>query len=185
MENKFLDKLSRSLNVELPERDSFKEYLDLILPEIRQWGEDLYETDYYVGDGGKPWLEFRDSMNFHEAVLHFFNPNGEYLQSVDGNVMRGKWRLIEGTNKMIIDMGSKSELYELAYLDSDFFILRKHGNRTSQYFTMAFEPYYRGLEWKDYVEALFNKYRANHGSYKSVIGVIAVIILIVILFSIF
>jgi len=169
VENKFLDKLSRSLNVELPERDSFKEYLDLILPEIRQWGEDLYETDYY----------------FHEAVLHFFNPNGEYLQSVDGNVMRGKWRLIEGTNKMIIDMGSKSELYELAYLDSDFFILRKHGNRTSQYFTMAFEPYYRGLEWKDYVEALFNKYRANHGSYKSVIGVIAVIILIVILFSIF
>ena len=187
----WLETILRSLNVELPPRESLDEYLDIIIPEVRKWGEDLAETKYYSHPGGKPWLEVRDEENFHNTVLHFFNDNGEYLRSTDGNVIKGRWRLLEGTNKMIIEAGDKGggmgELYELAYLDTYFFILKKHGSqsRRKKYFAMGFEPYVKGLEWRDFAEALFNTYRSKHRTYQIAIAVIAVVVLILLLFSFF
>jgi hypothetical protein len=190
VENKWLEPVLRSLNVELPPRDTFEEYLDLILPEIRQWSEDLEEEHFFSMEGGKPWLEVRDEENFHNSIVHFFNPKGEYLRSIDGNVIRGKWRLLEGSNKMLIETQEKAssmEMYELAYLDRYFFILKKHGNqaRRRNYFVMGFEPAVQGLEWRDYVEALFNIYRNRKGSYRFVIYIIAIVIVIIVLLSIF
>ena len=48
-------------------------------------------------------MEIRDDENFHEAVLHFFNEGGEYLQSVNGNISKGRWRLMGNSNKIIIE----------------------------------------------------------------------------------
>ncbi|MEM1219362.1 MAG: hypothetical protein AAGH79_10635 [Bacteroidota bacterium] len=193
MENNFLEVVARSLNVELPERSTMDDYLDLIIPEIRQWGEDLNETKFYVQKGGKPWMEIRDEANFTSTILHFFNEGGEYLRSTNGDIIRGKWRLLENTNKMIIEAagGGKdkggSELYELAYLDNAFFILKKHGqqNRKRRYFAMGYEYAVKGLEWKDYIELLFNTYRSKHSNYRSVIIIIMVVIVIIVLLSIF
>lgn len=193
MENNFLETVARSLNVELPNRQTLNEYLDLIIPEIRKWGEDLHETKFYVRKGGKPWLEIRDEANFTSTVIHFFNENGEYLRSTNGDVIKGKWRLLEDTNKMMIEAvgGGKdkggTELYELAYLDNTFFILKKHGepNQRRKYFVMGYEYSVKGLEWKDYVELLFNTYRSRHSSYRTVIIIILVVIVIIVLLSIF
>lgn len=191
MENSFLESIARSLNVELPRRDNLDDYLDLILPEISRWGEDLYEQENYVAPGGKPWLEVRDEDNFFNTIVHFFNENGEYLRSTDGNVIKGKWRLLENTNKMIIELGGDkgglSELYELAFLNKYFFILQKHGNqlRNRRYFVMGFEPAIQGLEWRDYVEALFNIYRSKHRSYQMMMAAAIIVVIIVILLSIF
>ena len=192
MENNILETVARSLNVELPYRENLDEYLDMILPVVRRWGEDINEVANYSVKGGKPWLEVRDEENFHNVVVHFFNEGGEYLKSIDGNVMRGKWRILEGTNKIIIELGGggkpvQTELYELAYLDQTFFILKKHGNqqRNRKYFAMGFELSVAGLEWRDYVELLFNNYRRRHQSYRLTVGFVAVVILIILIYAFF
>ena len=187
MENKFLDNLLQTLEVDLPQRESLDEFLELIIPEIRKWGEDLYETEYYSQQGGKPWLEFRDEDNFHNTVLHFFNEGSEYLKSTDGNVIRGKWRLLENTNKMIIESGNNTELFELAFLNSTFFIFFKHGEqqRRRKYLVLGYEPATSGLEWLDYVELLFNIVRANNRKVQVTTAAIIIVILIVLLLSVF
>jgi len=183
LENKIVDSVSRSFEVELPRADSLDQYLNFIIPTIYQWGEDLKETEHYSRKGGKPWLEFRDSENFHESVLHFFNEGGEYLQVVNGNISKGRWKLMADTNKMIIEQGNRSELWLLAFLSDTFFILKKHGR--GNYLVLGYEPRTAGLEWRDYVELLFNMYRTNESNMKSTLIIILVVVVTIILFSIF
>ncbi len=173
--------MSESFNPTLPDVGGLMDYLDFIVPYVSDWGQDLIETEYYTEDGGKPWLEFRDQPDFQEVVIHFFNPDGEYLRSVNGNVAKGKWRLLERTNKMIIEMGGGkdkggglNELYELVYLDSNFFILQKHG-AAQKYLVMGYEPVVRGMTWLDYVQALFLQYRSKHRTF---ILIVAMVILL-------
>ena len=190
--NNPLDNIEETFEVNLPERQTLDEYLDFVLPQVRQFSEDLREQKFYVSPGGKPWMEVKDDPGFQEAVLHFFNEGGEYLQSVDGNVSRGRWRLLDGTNKMIIeqggDKGGRSELYELAFLNAQFFILVKHGNfqkkGRNRYFFMGFEPVVRGLKWRDCVELIFNQYRSQWGMFQWLVILFVVIVIAVVLFSV-
>lgn len=192
MENTQLDKLFRAFSVELPYRDTMEEYLETILPVIRPWSEDLLEEEFFIG---KAWQEIRDNENFHETVLHFFNEGNEYLQSVDGNVHKGLWRLMPpGSNKILVEQMAngaavKSELYDLAYLDDYFFILKKHGDQERKgrprFFVMGFEPTVGGLEWRDTMELLFNKYRSNNQFYRNIFILVVLIVIIIALFSLF
>ncbi len=190
-----LQKIDQTFEVNLPHKQSLDEYLDTMLPEVRHLSEDLRELNYYVMEGGKPWLEIRDDPGFQETVLHFFNDGGEYLQSVDGNVSRGKWRLLDSTNKIIIEQGgrsndpSKSELYELAFLNSNFLILKKHGDQSRKnkrkYLFLGNEGAIRGLKWLDCVELLFNEYRNQWGSFQNYIVIAVVILLFFLILSLF
>lgn len=188
-----LDKLEETFEVELPEVETLDKYIDTILPSVRQFSEDLREQKFWVSSGGKAWMEVRDDPGFQEAVLHFFNEGGEYLQSVDGNVSKGRWRLLENSNKLILEQGGggdkgpgRSELYELAFLNSAFFILKKHGNasRGKKYFFMGAERAVRGLKWRDCVELLFNEYRSQWGMFQWLLIFGVVIVVIVVLFSV-
>ncbi len=211
-----LQNIDQTFEINLPEKQSLDEYLDEMLPGIRPLSEDLRETKFYAVEGGKPWLEIRDDPNAQEMVLHFFNEGGEYLKSIDGNVTRGRWRLLDQTNKIIIEQGgksggsqggsggkgggkgggshggqqgggkssgpAKSELYELAFLNAQFFILKKHGDQTRKgrrkYFMMGYEGTVRGLKWLDCVELLFNEYRNQWSAFNTIV-VIAVVILVI------
>lgn len=173
-------------DTDLPVLPNMDAYIDYLLPEIKGWSEDLYETEHY--QGGSPWLEFRDDENFNWVVLHFFNPKSEYLISIDGNVYTGTWRLLE-SNKLILDYprsGTKvKELYDLAFLNSEFFILKKNGNQTGKkkYFVMSREPFSKKMDWRELMEQLHYKNRfTNH--YLASIVVVILIIVGVILFSI-
>ncbi|MEY3050723.1 MAG: hypothetical protein RLY31_508 [Bacteroidota bacterium] len=188
-----LDDIEETFEIDLPHRESLDDYLDAVLPDILHLGEDLREQHFYVLPGGKPWLEIRDDPGFQESVLHFFNEDGEYLQSVDGNVSKGRWRLLDGTNKIIIEQGGnagpgRSELFELAFLNARFFILRKHGNLHKQgrrYFFMGFEPIVSTLKWKDCVDLLYNEYRNKWGVFQYFLVVAILIVAAVALFSVF
>lgn len=192
LENKQLDRIARSFEVELPERNTLHEYLALLLysreVNIRQWSEDLSETKFYVVEGGKPWTQIQDRDNAFETVLHFFNPNNEYLNVVEGNVSRGKWRLLDNTNKIIIEQGQRSEMFELAFLSDSFFILRKHGGlaagKKPHFLVMGHERVVRGLEWRDYVELLFNTYRQQNKSFNNLVVFFIVLVVIVLLLSV-
>lgn len=188
-ENILLDKIARSFNVELPPRANMEEYLNVILPAIRQWSEDLREEEFYLGKG---WLEIRDQDDFHESVLHFFNDEGEYLQSVDGNVHKGIWRYMPQVNKLMIEQMAggnviKSELFDLAYMDDKFFILKKHGDQVrkgnSKFWVMGQERAVAGLEWRDIMELLFNKYRDNSSFYRTALILVVILAIIAVIFS--
>lgn len=190
IENKFLDSLARSFSLELPVMDTMDEYLDLIIPLIKPWSEDLYEEEYYLDTR---WMEVRDDDSFHESVLHIFRAENEYLNSIDGNIHKGMWRTLERSNTLILEHAAggsivKSELFDLAFMNGNFFILRKHGDQRrkgfKKYFVLGRESYIRGLEWRDVTELLFNQYRNNRRWIFFVVFFI-IIIAIVVFFSVF
>lgn len=163
MESQFIDKLFRSFSLELPQLETLDQYLDYILPLIRAWSEDLREHEYYLETR---WKEIRDDDQFHEDVLHIFRAENEYLLSMDGNISKGQWQLLARSNTMILerladDAVVTSELFDLAFLNRDFFVLKKHGSHQRKYFVMARENIARRLEWRDTMELLFNSYRSN------------------------
>ncbi len=183
MENKLLDTISRSLNLELPVLDTFEEYLDFVIPLVKPWGEDLREWENYMD---VRWLEIRDEETFHETVLHIFREGGEYLISTDGNIAGGEWSILNNSNTMIVNRGRGSELFDLAFMNKDFFILKKHGNqkriRQEKYFILGREGAVKGLEWRDIIELMFNQYRSN-GRFIVMSTMLIVVMAIIILLS--
>lgn len=193
MESKLLDRITKSLSSEVPVADSMDAMLDKIIPAIRPWSEDLREMNNYVG---RHWIELRDDETFHELVLHVFNPEGEYLKSSDGELTLGRWRFL--LNKLVfgprvavtdddtdVDEGV-GEVFELAFLDKEFFILRRYGNPRKferRYFVLVFEPIARKVEWREAMELLYNKYRNNNSFYITMTFIVLLIVVIVILLS--
>lgn len=162
MEVRILDKLNRELELDLPHFDNLDEGVWRILPKVKPYSEDLYEMEYFLA---KRWLEIRDDEHFHESVLHIFNEGGEYLVSIDGNIQKGAWRLLEQSNTFITELLGKSELYDLAFLNDDFFILAKHGNQERKgqrsFFVMGREGYVDGLTWIEVLDLWFDVYRSS------------------------
>ncbi len=159
--------ISRAFSPELPpELGNMDEHLDFIIPQVVQYGEDLREEHFWLT---KRWKEVRDEDGFHEAILHIFNPGGEYLLSLDGNLIKGSWRQLGGYNSLIIEIGGRSELFDLRFLNLDFIILTKHGDQgrknLRRYFFLVHESASKGngreLEWRQLMEKLFNTWREN------------------------
>ncbi len=170
----------------MPYAETMDDYLNAIIPKVRQYGEDLREFKFYEG---KPWLEFRDSENFHHVVVHFFNKGGEYLRSEDGDVSVGSWRYLESANKLLLKgrRGGDPELFDLAFLDGEYFILKKHGDAwrkgQSKYFVMLHERVGAKLEWRDAMIKLYKKTQDFNNLYTVLAVIILLIIAIVIVLS--
>jgi hypothetical protein len=169
LEANIFDKWVNPLRRTMPEADTMEDYLeDKILPKVRPWSEDLREEKFYVK---KSWLELRDDVNFHKTVLHFFNPENEYLRSEDGEITAARWRYMADSNKLLLfdEKYREGELYDLAYLDDDFFVLRKHGDQRKLgnrgYIFLIHEPLGRNAEWRDAIELLYDKAGRSIGFY--------------------
>lgn len=193
METKFLDRITKSLNSEAPVAHSMDEMLDKIIPLIRPWSEDLRELSNYLG---RHWIELQDDETFHELVMHIFNDEGEYLKSTDGELKLGRWRymgnkLAFGPRVAVTDDDTDVEegagqVFELAFLDKDFFILRRFGNPRKferRYFVLVIEPIARKVEWREAMEFLYNKYRNNNSFYITITFIVLLIVMIVLLLS--
>ncbi len=183
MKISIFDKVNQELELNLPECETMDEYLDAILDKIHPWSEDLYESENYIGTR---WLEIREADTYHEAVLHIFNDTGEYMIVVDGNIQKGAWRFMPENNSFILDYMGRSELYDLAFLNPDFFILRKHGDQArkgqKRYFLLGREGNVRGLTWREVMELLFNIYRSS-SNFIVLVVVVAVICIAIITWS--
>ena len=144
--------------------------------------DSLGDTQVYVD---KRWLEVRDDLDFQESVLHVFKEGGSYLRILDGDIASGSWEASLGG--LIINFGGKHELYELVFLDLDFFILKKHGQQGPKggrpYFVLAREGRAKGREWPELLELLFQDYKSE-SSYFQWVFVLFVLILGILLYSI-
>ena len=98
MASKFLEAISNTFHSPLPEANDLDKYLEEMLPQIENYSENLDEESLYLE---QPWLEFRDDDYFHESILHFFNPNEEYLHSINGEVSFGYWRKMNQAKKCL------------------------------------------------------------------------------------
>ncbi|MBL7776631.1 MAG: hypothetical protein JNK89_11555 [Saprospiraceae bacterium] len=167
-EFRLLNDISRAFSPELP-RDlgTMDQHLDFIVPKIIPYGEDLGEEEFWLD---KRWKEVRDDEGFHEAILHIFSRGGEYLLSLDGNLIKGTWRRLGAENSLIIEVAGRSELFDLRFMNNDFIVLTKHGDQARKgqrkYFCLIHERASRGsrgqeLDWRNVMEKLFNVWRDN------------------------
>lgn len=184
--NRLLDAFNEARSIsrqEMPQAEDMQMYLDIIIPQVRQWGEDLREEHFYVG---KPWLEFRDDDSFHDQVLHFFNDGNEYMRIENGDVSNGSWRLMDTPNRLILDY-ENTEMFELSFMNENFFILQKHGDQVrlgrEKYFVMVHERLGKKLQWPDAMELLYRIKYEHSRFYQTLTVIVLVIIVIVLIYS--
>jgi hypothetical protein len=159
--------ISRAVSPDLPkDLGDMDDHLAFILPKVIPYGEDLREENFWIS---KRWKELRDDEGFHEAILHIFNSGGEYLLSLDGNVVKGTWKRLNQDNTLIIEVSGKSELFDLRFLNGDFMVLSKHGDQARigkrKYFCLVHEKAAkadgREMDWRNLMEKMFNIWRDN------------------------
>ncbi len=159
--------ISRALSPDLPkDLGDLNSHLDFILPKVIPYGEDLRETKFWLD---KRWKEIREAEGFHEALLHIFGKNGEYMLALDGNLENGTWQQLGEENALILQIGVRKELFDLRFLNNEFMILTKHGDQARKglprFVMLAHEPVTRGrdgeLDWRNIMEKLFNVWREN------------------------
>lgn len=177
--------ISRAFSPDLPkDLGNMDAHLDFILPKVIPYGEDLRETHFWLD---KRWKEVREEEGFHEAILHIFSPGGEYLLSIDGNLMKGTWRQLGQENALIVEMSGNSELFDLRFLTAEFMVLTKHGDQARKglrrFFMLVHEPVAKSrsgvaLDWRNMMEKLFNVWRENSLSIGAWIFFLAVLAII-------
>ncbi|NNE28046.1 MAG: hypothetical protein HKN16_00315 [Saprospiraceae bacterium] len=159
--------------------------LDDILPRIKKWSEDIYEfedKEYYK----TRWVQVNPV--FSEVVLHlFFLDDYQYLSSVDGDIVfKGKWQSLEESNaiilhKLVNNHIKQSELFDLMFLNGDFFVLKKHGNHKSRgkskYLLMVNEDTMGDLEIEELLGYLEKEGQKDYGK-TVMIGVVILVILV-------
>lgn len=159
--------VSRAINPDLPkDLGDMDSHLGFILPKVIPYGEDLREEKFWIS---KRWKEVRDEEGFHEAILHIFNSGGEYLLSLDGNVVKGTWKRLNQDNTLILEISGKSELFDMRFLNADFMILSKHGDQARKgmrrFFCLVHEKASKAggkeMDWRNLMEKLFNIWRDN------------------------
>jgi hypothetical protein len=177
--------IQQAFSPDLPsDLGSMDDHLDFIVPKVLPFGEDLAEEQFWVG---KRWLEVRDDEGFHESILHLFNPGGEYMLSLDGNIVKGTWKKLGQYNTLIIELSGRSELFDLRFLSADFMVLTKHGDQARKglrrYFCLVHEPALRSggreLDWRNVMEKMFNIWRSNSLSLWTWFLVIVLLVLVI------
>jgi hypothetical protein len=184
MENKMWDNITNTFELDLPKRlETLEQYVEHIVPKVQPWSEDLWETQFYIN---KRWKEIRDTDTYHEVVLHIFMENGEYWVVIDGDITKGTWQIFKQTNSLVVDYGGKSQMFELTFLNDDFFILKKHGDQArkgkQKYYVYGNEKSTGKLDWRNAMEKLYNIYREN-SKFSTWLVVVIVIIIAFLVFT--
>lgn len=110
-----------------PKCNSLDEYMDLLVPKVRYFGEDLAEEHFYIG---KHWNELLEGSD--DVILKIFEPKtdpahgeGVLMTVKNGDVSTGVWSYLKG-NKMVFK-NPDHELFDLGFLNPYIFVIRKHG----------------------------------------------------------
>ena len=180
-----------------PKEETLDDYLDRIIPIIASSSETLLDTELYVN---QRWIEMRDEEDFHQQVLHSFltdilddvvdDEGRNYMRTIDADVTPGRWKHMKEMNRVIIhDAGKPNpELYELAFLSPEFFILRREGKRERdsmpKYLVLVLQSLKEtGIEWTHLPQLLLRKYGPKSNLNQVVFFVLLLIILVIFLLS--
>ena len=148
-----------SINPPLPKFESLDEGIDYLMDYLGEYSSSLSDKDLYTN---KRWMEVRDDPHFQEIVLHVFAESGTYQHILNGDISEGSWKLDLGG--FVWKFGGRHELYQLVFLNENFFILRKHGKQERaprKYLIFASEGLARGKDWPDLLDILYELYKGN------------------------
>lgn len=191
----YIEFLFRPLRSELPDYSKLDDYVDYIIPKVAPYSEDLYEEEYYTE---KLWREVSDKDSNLSVIVHILKKKDEehdlfnaangadYMVSIDGDITKGNWTRPDGQGSSIITLkiANKYELYEKIFINDDFFILKKHGDKWQKggrkYLVLGKESHVKGLEWREVVELLYDVYRYR---FQFILTVFAVAIILFIVFA--
>jgi len=162
---------------------SLEEGIDRLLPYIWRFSERLNEFEFYVN---RRWVELRGDIEFQEAILHVFKEDGNYLRIIEGDIETGTWDY--DINGFILKYKGGHELYELAFLNESYFILRKHGDHVakgnrSKYMFFTTEVINYRYQWPDILEKMYNDIFKQNTNYLLFVVLIVVIIAAIIFLS--
>ncbi|HMQ59272.1 MAG TPA: hypothetical protein PKE06_01325 [Flavilitoribacter sp.] len=192
MEGKFLDRIAETFNPEAPDGQTLDQVMDKVTGAVKAHSEDLREEHFYLK---KHWVELRDDPGFHELTFHVFNPEGEYLRFTDGQFFLGQWRYTG--NKLMVgkkvneeDDTYEARVYELAYMDDEFFVMKVLANpnklvkeKESKYFFLVKEAYGRKYDWYEATQLLFRKHQNNNQFFILVAIIVLLLIALIVLLS--
>lgn len=167
MEDRLLDKIAEPFNLNLPEYESMEVMIDSLLPVVGRFSDpSLMDEDapIYKVD----WVKMSDIPGVKVVSLHTFMANsGEVRISNDGKMDAMSFKVLSA-KRVIVGQSVHREavLYELAFMDNDFLILKRHGNeanfpRNTKYLFYCREAIGTRLEWNEALEQMGDKYRNN------------------------
>lgn len=178
MQERLLDKIAEPFNIQLPVSSSMDAAIDGILPAIIGNSQSLGDEDYFLN---RQWIRMSDDIGHTAVQLYIFQSGGRIFISNDGKVENGSWNVLDGTQKIIIGAGSMGGiLYNLVFLDADFFILKRHGSLhgvKNKYLVFANERIAARMEWDQSLEMLADKYRNTNTSFLLISLVLLLIII--------
>ncbi|CAH0999924.1 hypothetical protein LEM8419_01170 [Neolewinella maritima] len=165
MEDRLLDKIAEPFNLQLPEYATLEAMIDGVLPAVATFSErnlleegaPLYTTN---------WVKMTDRPGATAVELYRFQgfERGEIRVVTDGVVSAQAYEVEESGDRIIIGQSimRDSFLYELAFMDADFLIFQRHGNKaniTHRYLFFCREAIGTRLTWNEALERLVDKYR--------------------------
>ncbi len=178
MQERLLDKIAEPFNIQLPVSSSMDAAIDSILPAIQGKSQSLKDEEYFLN---RQWIKLSDDIGSTAVQLYIFQSGGRIFISNDGKVENGSWNVLDGTQKMIIGAGSMGGiLYNLTFLDADFFILKQHGSLKgvkSKYLVFANERIAGRMEWDQSLEMLADKYRNTNVGFLVVALVLVLLVI--------
>ncbi|MEM9930298.1 MAG: hypothetical protein AAF840_10800, partial [Bacteroidota bacterium] len=179
MEDRLLDKIAEPFNLNLPEYESMEVMIDSLLPVVSRFSENSLleeEAPMYTRD----WIKMTDEPGRKVYSLHTFIPgSGEVRIANDGKMDALSFKVLT-KRRMILGQSVHRDafLYELAFMDNDFLILKRHGNTNNfdkKYLFWCREAIGTRLEWNEALEQMADKYRNNEFPWWIVIVALAVL----------
>jgi len=179
MEDRLLDKIAEPFNLNLPEYASMEEMIDKLLPAVGRFGKgDLMEEDspIYTVD----WVRMSDKPGYTIVSLHTFKTSGEIQIANDGAMDAMSFKTLS-SQRIIIGQSIHRDayLYELAFMDNDFLIFKRHGNEANikqKYLFFCREAIGTRLTWNEALEKLVDKYRNNEFPWTLVLIILAIVV---------
>jgi hypothetical protein len=130
-----------------------KDYLQNLLPRIRQYSESLDKIELFID---KPWVILDEDNNQQKYI---FRRNGELIMSLNGQATTGKWEYISAAKCLLIDRIKDKILLNQDFVDPAVMVLKMDG-RKDKPFLMANEQLIPGLNIEKYLLKLYYKKNA-------------------------
>jgi hypothetical protein len=152
------------------------QYIEEILPKLYPFSNEIGNSDDFEEIR---WLEFNDNSVSKFECLHIFMPHEEYMQTWDGNLSIGSWRLLKDKHSMVTEMNDKKELYDIEFINDKFFILSKQGNQkskgTRKFVVLGKEDLISKLTFEEKIAFLCSEFKFNF-NYIWMISVVVIIL---------
>lgn len=179
MEDRLLDKIAQPFNLNLPEHETMEQAIHEFLPAVKRFGGvDL--TDDSIPMYKVDWVKMTDKPGQTVISLHTFLPSGEIRIANDGAMDAMAFKVL---NKKRVIIGQSvhrdSFMYEVAFMDEDFMIFKRHGNEANikqKYLFYCREAIGTRLTWNEALERMIDKYRNNEFPWVLVAIIAAIVI---------